>query len=192
MGGAVAAAWALTGVAVLFLFAVLRLGKRGLATLEAGLTPVAWVALALLTAAFVWGEGRGALQLRWVPRLVCRASALRAEGRVHHRILAPLYGMSLIGAPPKGMIKAWVGTAAIVAAVILVRSFPEPWRGITDLAVAAALAWGLGAIVAKAPEAFRRGVSLPPGGGSRGPAPGSGSTPPRALPSLPPPALDLK
>jgi hypothetical protein len=55
-----------------------------------------------------------------------------------------------------GMIKAWGGTAAIVAAVILVRNFPEPWRGITDLAVAAALTWGLGAIVAKAPEAFRR------------------------------------
>jgi hypothetical protein len=155
-GGALAAAWALTGVAVLFTFAVFRLGRRGLATLEGGLTPLEWAILALLTAAFVWGEGRGALQMRWVPRLVRRAGDLRRNRRLHHGILAPLYGMSLIGAPRMGMIKAWGGTAAIVAAVILVRNFPEPWRGITDLAVAAALTWGLGAIVAKAPEAFRR------------------------------------
>lgn len=153
--GTAAALWSLSGVSILFLFAVYRLGKRGLATLAAGLTPVEWLVLVLLTIAFVWGEGRGALQLRWVPRLVRRAGALREGGRLRHRLLAPLYGMSLIGAPAMHMLKAWGGTAAIVTAVILVRSFPEPWRGITDLAVASALLWGLGAIVVEGRSLFR-------------------------------------
>lgn len=153
--GRAAAVWALTGVGLLFSFAVFRLGRRGLETLQAGLAPAEWAALLALTAAFVVGEGRGALQLRWVPRLVLRARALRDGARLHHRVLAPLYGMSLIGAPALAMAKAWGGTAAIVTAVIVVRMFPEPWRGITDLAVGAALLWGLAAIVVKAPEALR-------------------------------------
>lgn len=153
--GTAAALWALTGVSVLFLFAVYRLGKRGVATLATGLTPAEWSALVLLTVTFVWGEGRGALQLRWVPRLIRRASALREEERLHYRLLAPLYGMSLIGAPALSMVKAWGGTAAIVTAVILVRCFPEPWRGMTDWAVASALLWGLGAILVEGRKAFR-------------------------------------
>ena len=153
--GIAAALWALTGVGLLFSFAVFRLGRRGLETLQTGLDPGEWVALLALTAAFVVGEGRGALQLRWVPRLVRRAADLRTGARIHHRLLAPLYGMSLVGAPAATLLKAWGGTAAIITAVIVVRAFPEPWRGITDLAVAAALLWGLAAIVAKAPEAFR-------------------------------------
>jgi len=154
-GGAAAAAWALAGVALLFLFAVVRLGRRGMETLQAGLSPGEWVALLLLSVAFLYGEGRGALQRRWVPRLVRRASVLRKAGRLHHRLLAPLYGMSLIGAPAKSQVRAWLGTLAIVAAIMAVRIFPEPWRGITDLAVASALIWGLGAVVVEGRGAFR-------------------------------------
>lgn len=153
--GAVSAAWALSGVGLLFLFAVYRLGSRGLATVQGGLTPGHWLSLVLLTAAFVYAEGARALQRRWVPRLVERAARLRHEDVLVHRILAPLYGMSLVGAPPRRVLRAWSLTGAIVVAVFVVRSFPEPWRGITDLAVASALLWGLGAIVAKAPAAFR-------------------------------------
>lgn len=153
--GTLASAWALVGVALLFLYAVVRLGGRGLATLEAGLLPLEWTALLFLTVVFVLGEGRGALQRRWVPRLVRRAADLRREGRLHHRLLAPLYGMSLIGGPAGTRRRAWVGTAAITTAVIVVRSFPEPWRGITDLAVASALLWGLGAIVVEGRRVFQ-------------------------------------
>ncbi|MDP2957733.1 MAG: hypothetical protein Q8N53_15005 [Longimicrobiales bacterium] len=153
--GVAAAAWALLGVALLFLFAAMRLRRRGLETVQAGLAPLEWVALALLTAVFVYAEGFRALQRRWVPRLIRRVCALREEGCMHHRVLAPLYGMSLIGAPPGSTVRAWGGTLAIVGAVMLVRAFPEPWRGITDLAVASALVWGLGAILVEARRAFR-------------------------------------
>jgi hypothetical protein len=155
LGGAAAAVWALTGVALLFLVAVLRLGKRGLETVQAGLSPGEWVALLLLTLLFLFGEGWGALQRVWVPRLVRRVSLLRNEGRFHYRLLAPLYGMSLIGDSGKCLARAWLGTLAIITAIVVVRTFPEPWRGITDLAVASALVWGLGAVVVTGRRAFR-------------------------------------
>jgi hypothetical protein len=74
---------------------------------------------------------------------------------VLYRLLAPLYGLSLIGASPRNVLRAWCLSAAILVAVLVVRTFPEPWRGITDLAVASALVWGLAAMAARAHEAFR-------------------------------------
>lgn len=154
-GGTVAAAWAFLGVGLLFAFAVFRLGRRGLETVAAGLTPLEWGALVLLTLGFVLMEGRGALQLRWVPRLGRRVRALREGGSWPHRVLAPLYGMSLVGAPASTLLKAWGGTGAIVTAILVVRSFPQPWRGIVDLAVAAALLWGLAALAAEGRRVLR-------------------------------------
>ncbi|GMV05019.1 MAG: hypothetical protein AMXMBFR53_12990 [Gemmatimonadota bacterium] len=153
--GLAAAAWAVGGVCLLFSMAVFRLGRRGLETLRGGLEPREWGALVLLTLLFVVGEGWGALQRKWVPRLVRRVSTLREGGSPIHRALAPLYGMSLIGAPRADLLRAWGGTAAIVAAVLLVRGFPEPWRGIVDLAVASALVWAVGAIAVACRRSFR-------------------------------------
>jgi hypothetical protein len=58
--------------------------------------------------------------------------------------------MSLIGAPRRTLVLAWSGVVAIIAAVLIVSRFAHPWRGITDFAVAAALAWALGALVLQA------------------------------------------
>ena len=44
------------------------------------------------------------------------------------------------------MIRSWSLVLAILGAVVLVGRLPVPWRGIIDLGVAAALAWGLVAI----------------------------------------------
>ena len=148
-------AWALVGVGMLFAFAVLRLGRRGLHTIQQGLAPWQWLVLAASTVLLVYVEGAGALARRWVPRVIGRAAALRHEQRPTFRLLAPLYVMSLIAAPRADWLRAWATTTAIVVAVLLVRTFPEPWRGITDVAVACGLLWGLGAILAQAPRAFR-------------------------------------
>lgn len=153
--GAAASAWALLGIIVLLLLAVLRLGRNGLATLQEGLEAGEWVALVGLTILLVYAEGCRALQQRWVPRVIRRAADLRRQSGLAYRVLAPLYGMSLIGAPPGSIVRAWSISGAIVVAVLVVRAFPEPWRGITDLAVAAALVWGLAAIAVRAPDAFR-------------------------------------
>ncbi len=155
LGGTMASAWAVMGVSILFASAVYRLGARGIATARDGLGPWEWTALVLLTVTFVYGEGFRVLDRRWVPDMLKRALRLRREGGVLLRLLAPLYGLSLIGAPRHRLLRAWAGTAAIVLAVLLVRSFPEPWRGITDFAVAAALAWGLLAILRRVLSALR-------------------------------------
>jgi len=155
--GTAAVVWALLGVALLFSSAVYRLGYRGVETLRGGLGPLEWVALVSLTLVFLYGEGVRALQRRWVPRMIQRVRLLHGEVGVHYRVLAPFYAMSLVGGPGARLLRAWGSTGAIIVAVLVVRGFPEPWRGITDLAVASALAWGLAAMVRGVPEALRRG-----------------------------------
>lgn len=146
--GTLAAAWALAGVALVFLIAVLRLGARGIALIRSGLQPAEWVLLAATTAAFVYGEGVRALQQRYVPFLMRRVRQLGgSEPRTLHRVLAPLYALALIGAPRASLVRAWAGMLAILAAVLIVRALPQPWRGTIDFAVAAALAWGLAALL---------------------------------------------
>lgn len=151
---ALATVWAVTGVAAILLKAVVALGARGLDTLRGGLGPAETAALLALTALFVWGEGYRALQRRWIPYVIERVRRLRSDPRPGRVALAPLYAMSLMGGPRKGLLRAWAGIAAIVAAVLLVRAFPEPWRGIVDFAVAAALAWGVVALGVHAWRAF--------------------------------------
>ena len=144
--GRLARAWALIGVALLFFFAIQRLGSRGIDTLAAGLTPFQWGILALSLFVFGYGEGVLALERRWVPRLIHRANELALECKPFYRWVARLYVMSLVGAAKREMIRSWSLVLAILGAVVLVGRLPVPWRGIIDLGVAAALAWGLVAI----------------------------------------------
>tara|TARA_B100002052_G_scaffold69243_1_gene62613 strand:- start:73 stop:264 length:192 start_codon:yes stop_codon:yes gene_type:complete len=62
--------------------------------------------------------------------------------------------MGLIGAPVPKLIRTWLGVCAIVAAILIVRAFAEPWRGIIDLSVAGALAWGTIALIRSFPDAL--------------------------------------
>lgn len=143
-------AWAVAGLVLLLGSAVFRLGERGLAVIAAGLAPREWLALLLLSVLFVVGEGYFALARKWVPRTLTRASALRGETRPLPRLLAPLHAMGLVAVPWRTAVRHWAGVAAIAAAVVIVRMFPDPWRGIVDFAVAAALAVGIVALLAGA------------------------------------------
>ncbi|MGH7464372.1 MAG: hypothetical protein ACREK1_04295 [Longimicrobiales bacterium] len=149
--------WAVAGVVTLFGEAAWRLALRGITTMRAGLTPFEWLALAALVAAFVYGEGVRALQRRWVPYVLARVERLRMEPVLRYRLAAPLYAMSLMGPPRGAARRAWAGVAAIVFAVLLVSRLPDPWRGIVDLAVAAALVWGAIALLHGATRALRAG-----------------------------------
>jgi hypothetical protein len=148
-------AWAVAGVVFLFAEAAWRLALRGVDAVRGGLTPFEWLALVLLTAAFVYGEGVRALQRRWVPYVLARIQRLRAERRLRYHLAAPLYAMSLIGPPRAAVVRAWAGVAAIISAVLIVSRLPDPWRGIVDSAVAAALVWGASALLYGAGRAFR-------------------------------------
>lgn len=146
--------WTLVGVALLFGFAIYRLGSRGIATVVEGLTPAEWTILSASTILFVYGEGVRALQKKWIPQVIARAHALSPGRGPILYLLAPLYGMALVGSRPRALLRAWATTFAIALAAYLVSRMPEPWRGIVDLSVSAALGWGLlfivGGILAEA------------------------------------------
>lgn len=148
------AAWAVAGVALLFADAIYRLGLRAIETIAAGLTARDWLALVLLTAAFVYGEGYRALQLRFAPRVIERAFAIDTT-RVHHVLLAPLLVISLLGAPARALFRGYLAVLLIVAAALSVSALPSPWRGIIDGAVALALSWGLAALLLQFRRALR-------------------------------------
>ncbi len=116
-------------------------------TVAGGLAPLEWVALVLIAFAFAYGEGVRALARRWVPQMDRRARELGPAAALRHKLMAPLYAMSLVGASPRTLVRAWVGVVLIVAAVFIVRALPEPWRGIVDLSVAIALTIGFARIV---------------------------------------------
>lgn len=145
----------MAGIVVLFIEAAWRLAVRGVITIRAGLEPFEWLILIVLTIAFIHGEGVRALQRRWIPGVYRRIAALRDEKSVLYRLLAPLYAMSLIGATRSTLVRAWRGVVLIVAAVFIVRALPEPWRGIIDLGVASALAWGTVVLLYHAGSLFR-------------------------------------
>lgn len=143
---AVVQVWATSGIIILFAEAAWRLTLRGADAVRSGLTPFEWFALVLITAAFVYGEGVRALQMKWVPYVLARIERLRKERRLRYSLAAPLYAMSLIGPPRGALLRAWAGVAAIISAVLVVSRLPDPWRGIVDIAVAAALVWGASAL----------------------------------------------
>jgi hypothetical protein len=149
------AAWALGGVTLLFMQAIVRLGARGLDTVAAGLAPLEWGVLLVLTAAFVYGEGVRGIQRGFAPVATRRLLDLLERRRGPRDVLAPLYMLGLVGTPARRVLRAWLGVTAIVIAVLIVREFPEPWRGIVDCAVVAALLWGLGAILVRSLASLR-------------------------------------
>lgn len=138
--------WALAGVTALMATGVYRLAERGAAAVRGGLSPLEWAVLLGLTAGMIWFEGFRGIQQRFVPRVHRRAARVHAR-RLRWRLAAPLYAMSLVGGRRRMVWKARLGIAAIVGAVLLIRSLPEPWRGIVDVAVAVALGWGLVALL---------------------------------------------
>lgn len=154
--------WAIVVVLATFVEAIHRLGPRAIATITGGLTTWEWIAGAAIFVLFVWGEGYRALQRRFAPRVAARAFAAgaKAEGVVDV-LLAPLECLSLVRAERRGLLHAWGGVAAIVAAVLIVRAMPEPWRGIVDAGVSAALAWGAVALIVAGVRASSDGAGAP-------------------------------
>jgi hypothetical protein len=139
--------WGVLGVVALLAQAVWRMvplalepfQHHTLGAVEIGVY-VAWVAFSL------YAEGYRAFHLRFSPRVVARAVHLARHPRALHVIFAPAFCMGLLHATRRRLIVAWVSVIAIVGLVITVRSFPQPWRGIIDGGVVAALLWGIASI----------------------------------------------
>jgi hypothetical protein len=143
--GVAVTAWGMVGVSAIFAESILRLGARAARSVDA-LDARQWLSLVAVTSALVYVEGHRALQKRLAPRMVSRALTLGRAASLRDAILAPLSLLSLVGSERRELARAWSGVGAIVAAALIVRALPEPWRSIIDGAVAAALLWGLVAL----------------------------------------------
>lgn len=152
--GALRAGWAVAGVVLLLADAIYRLGLRAVETLAQGASGGVWLAFALLSTAFVYGEGYRALQLRFAPRVIARAFAIDGR-RPHHVALAPLVALSLLGGSARELTRGYVAAALIISAALLVSLLSSPWRGVIDGAVALALGWGAVALLVQFRRALR-------------------------------------
>jgi hypothetical protein len=146
--GIVGLAWGLLGVCGLLTGSVARLSLVVADAFRVGLSPVAWIVLVAWVAFMGWSEGYRGFQRAFSPRVVARALHLAEHPTPLWVVLAPLYCMGLVHASRVRLVVAWVGVAGIVAIVIVVRTFSQPWRGIVDAGVVVGLGWGLVSILA--------------------------------------------
>ncbi len=138
--------WGLAGVMLLLGSAVYRLTPIAV---EAFAFQWFWyhmIAFILILIFMAYAEGYRAFQLAFSPRVAARARYLLTHSNSLHIVLAPLFCMAYFHAPRRRRITSLSVTAGIIVLVILVRLFPQPWRGIIDGGVLVGLAWGLASL----------------------------------------------
>lgn len=141
--GLFGAVWGAGGVCLLLLFAVVRLAPMGFEPLAAGgLGPLHYAGYAASLAFFIYTEGYRAFQLGFSPRVAARAHALRRDPQPLRVLLAPAFCMGFFGATRRRLVASWAVTLGVVLLVVGVRQLAQPWRGIVDLGVVAALLYG--------------------------------------------------
>ena len=156
--------WAVLGVVLMLLQAIIKLGIVAAAPFVSGsgLTPLESAVCAAWVLVNVYAEGYRGFQKAFVPRTVARAFHLATEPRPLFVLLAPLYAMALFQARPKRLAISWALVAFIVLAVVFIRRLPVPWRSIVDAGVVAGLAWGTVSLLATFVRALRGDIASYP------------------------------
>jgi hypothetical protein len=136
--------WALLGVMLLLSQALWRLTPLAWEPIARDLLSPSQVAIYVLWVAFnAYAEGYRAFHRAWSPRVVRRAWLIAESPRPLYVVLAPLVAMGLVHATRRRLIISWTLTSAIVAAILLLRHVPQPYRGIVDGGVVIGLAIGV-------------------------------------------------
>jgi hypothetical protein len=136
------ALWGAGGVTALFCRAIWRMTPFAFEPFEIGLSGgqaalyAGWVIFSLYT------EGYRAFHQRFSPRVVARALHLAQNPRFTHVLFAPAYCMSLFHATRRAQIISWLTVVMVVCFIVILRHTPQPWRGIVDGGVVAALVSG--------------------------------------------------
>ncbi len=142
----VAVVWGVGGVLALLSQAIVKLTPIALEPLGSSLAWPAILAYAFSVVFMAYSEGWRGFHRKFSPRVVARAAWLADNPRPLWLALAPAFCTGLIGASRKRMIVAWVLPMAIVVLVLVVRMFPQPWRGAVDAGVVVGLTIGCASI----------------------------------------------
>jgi len=135
--------WGIGGILMLLSFAIVRLGAVALEALTDSLTPWHWVVLSLWVGYMLWAEGYKGFHRAFAPRVVARAHYLYEHPRLLHVLLAPLFCMGYVHATRRRQLMSMGLTSMIVCFVLIVRTLPQPWRGLVDTGVVAGLLLGV-------------------------------------------------
>jgi hypothetical protein len=141
--GLLVASWAVGGFTLIIASAVLRLLPHAFDAIRTGLSALQWIILILWSLFMLFSEGYRGFQKQFSPRFATRLQYLLNKPGRYDLILAPFYCMCYFHAPKKRVITSWSLTLGIVLLVIIVRLFPQPWRGIIDVGVVLGLLYGL-------------------------------------------------
>lgn len=151
--------WGILGVVAFLSQAIYRIAPlaweplrdRNLTEFQAAL----YVAFLLFSG---YAEGYRGFQKRFSPKVVGRALHLADNPRFLHVLFAPAYCMAYFHATKRGLLTAWGVSSIIVVIVMLVRSVPQPWRGIIDGGVVLGLTWGVVSLLYHAWVGMRGGI----------------------------------
>ena len=139
---ALGAAWGITGIAAVLVYAATSLGTYTLEAVAAGLGYLEWLALAVNSVGMAWAEGYRGFQKRFSPRVAARALELYERPTLVRLVFAPLFCVGYFGATARLQRTVWAGTGMILVAVMVFSRIDQPWRGILDSGVMVGLLWG--------------------------------------------------
>lgn len=158
------AGWAVLGVELVLLDALVRLWPRALEPLR-GADPLPWdVLLTYVGSVLFLGffEGYRGFQRSFAPRVAARALYVAAHPSWPRVVLAPLFAMGLFGATRRRLLASWLLLVGIVGIIVAVHQLPLAYRAAIDGGVIVGLGWGALAIAASFFRALREGAAVDP------------------------------
>lgn len=141
--GVIGALWGLTGLALMLVFAILRLFPYVVEAMSLQLAWYHWLALFVNILFMAYSEGYKGFQQGFSPRVAARARHLQLNPRPLPVLLGPLFCASYFDSPPRRKLSILIVTSAIVLLIVLVSHLSQPWRGIVDAGVIVGLGWGV-------------------------------------------------
>lgn len=146
--------WGIGGVLMLLGMAVIKLTPPTIEAFDYSLSWYHWLVLVLNTAIVLYFKGYRALHLALAPRIAARAVFLSQNPTPLRVLLAPFFCIGYFQIIKKKKIATYGMTVGMVALILLVRSFPQPWRGVVDLAVTGGLTIGFLSVILRTVQAF--------------------------------------
>jgi hypothetical protein len=143
----IAAIWAVSAVATVFMLTVFRLSQHALVALQMPLSIFEWSLLCANVIFMAYYEGYRGFQKGFAPRFAARARYLRDHGTAFEMILAPFFCFGYFGTTRRRQIVAFAVSFIIFIVATGARMLPQPWRGILDAGVVVGLFWGTVSLV---------------------------------------------